>query len=130
MDIITVTAAAAAAIALGARAPVDDVMESAYCMLEPPMLSIDAAAGPLLVSTFASRRPTVGGASEAQGQWGEAALRPYDVMSSLGTSRAPALPGALSLADAPAPLPMSNPLAWVLAAAGVLGMLYIRRTQL
>jgi hypothetical protein len=130
MDIITVTAAAAAAIALGAGAPVDDVPESAYCVLEPPMLSMDATAGPLLVSTFESRRPAFSEASEAQGPWGQAALRPYDVMSGLGTSGAPGLPGALSLADAPAPLPMSNPLAWVLAAAGVLGMLYIRRTQL
>lgn len=128
MGIFSVTAAAAA-IALAAGAPaIDDPAPEAQCVFEPLTLTIDAAAGPLLVSANEGRRGSV--PAVPQGQWGQAALRPYDVMSSLGVGSAPTLPAAMSFADAPPPLPMGSPLALGLAAAGLLGLLYLRRTQL
>ena len=125
------TAAAATAIALGTGMSGVDAMGSdvVQCLVEPPLVAMDAlSAAPLLVSAV---RPPRRSAPEGYSQvaWGQTALRPYDVMSSLGSGGAPALPTALSLADAPAPLVVSNPLAWVLAGVGLLGMLYVRRTQ-
>jgi hypothetical protein len=135
MGIISAAAAAVAfsTLANGASALVAPATEvvggdgEVLCELQPAMLAVDATMGPLLVSTVDARRAP---APIPQGQWGQAALRPYDVMSSLGSGGSPGLPAGLSLADAPAPLPVSSPLAWVLATAGLLGMLYVRRTQL
>lgn len=124
-------AAAAAAIALGAATPgvSDAVVESAHCLVEVPLTITDTSAAPLLVSAVGSpQRPSP--VAAFQDAWGQSALRPYDVMSSLGSGGAPALPSVMSLADAPPPLPMSSPLAWMLAGVGLLGMLYVRRTHL
>jgi hypothetical protein len=129
MGISSVAAATVAFATAGGPSAISapTVNEAAQCIFEPAALSVDASVGPLLVSTVAERRL---GIAVPQGQWGQAALRPYDVMSSLGSGSSPALPTGLSLADAPVPLPVSSPLTWVLATAGLLGMLYVRRTQL
>jgi hypothetical protein len=95
--------------------------------LECVILAVDGRAGPLLVGLPESRRADA--AAPVKGQWGQAALRPYDVMSSLGAGNVPSVPQGLTMADAPVPLTVGSPIAWVLAGAGLLGMLYLRRSS-
>jgi hypothetical protein len=126
MGMLFVSAAVAAALnhGIAIEEPAD---AAAQCLLETAAMPVDSRAGPLLVS-LPERLPALAPAP-VQDQWGQAALRPYDVMSSLGSGDVPAMPQNLTLADAPPALAVASPLAWVLAGVGLLGMLYVRRTR-
>jgi len=125
MGMLFMSAAVAAALSHGMAMDPPDVFTQ--CVVEVNALPVDSGAGPLLVSLTESTppvQPVVYGEP-----WGQAALRPYDVMSSLGSGNVPAMPQGLTLADAPAVLPDGSPFAWVLAGVGLLGVLYGRRTR-
>jgi hypothetical protein len=126
MGMLFISAAVAAALNHG-MAMEDPPDAFAQCVIETAALPVDSRAGPLLVSLSESP-PAVAPASLGD-PWGQAALRPYDVMSSLGSGNVPAMPQGLTLADAPAVLPDGSPLTWVLAGVGLLGVLYVRRTR-
>ena len=126
MGMLFISAALAAALNHG-MAMEDPPDAFAQCVVETSALPVDSRAGPLLVS-LAESPPPVGPAAFGE-PWGQAALRPYDVMSSLGSRNVPAMPQGLTPADAPAVLPDGSPFAWMLAGVGLLGVLYARRTR-
>jgi hypothetical protein len=126
MGMLFVSAAVAAALNHG-LAMEDPADVATQCAPAAATMTVDSEAGPLLVS-LPERLPALASA-RSEHLWGQAALQPYDVMSSLGAGSVPALPQSLTLADAPLPLPVASPLAWVLAGAGLLAMLYVRRTR-
>ena len=122
MQFVSVAVAAALNHGIAIEVPTDTF---AQCVIETTALQVDSRAGPLLVSLTDS--PPSAAPAPIEGQWGQAALRPYDVMSSLGSGNVPAMPQSLTLADAP--MPVGSPIAWVLAGVGLLGVLYVRRTR-
>jgi hypothetical protein len=107
---------AALALALGVAAAQAQADEAKSCSI-----------GPAASSSIYEPVAPAGGALRGVA-WDQQAMKPLDVLSSLGEGGSRHRATAALAAAGPVPLLRPSPLAWALAAVGVLGVLYYRRT--